>query len=513
MFRYDPQGSGPQYLENLATGYWFSEVLFAAIEMDIFSLLEPNGKTLVEIAEGLCCDTKLLERYLYALCSLGLIGRHENTYFNSNISSDYLVKGKECYQGNSILWRKYLKAYWQDLKKCIETGGKVNLSSSDHSNSEDLKSRIQKYIKAMDNVARIKVKEITSIFKGFPLGGSILDIGAGSGAISAGFIKEFPELNATLVDIPQVLDYTKELMESRGFAETTTYCEANILEKWPIKKGQYDLVILSNIVHAYSEDEITHILKSAVECLKPDGFLLVHDFFFEHFPERAALFDLNMLINTYNGRVFDGKWIIQQLSECGLHTANIIPLETDTAVIIGSDSKDSLESLSLDIKAALMRDIKDLGFKEAYSIPMESIHVPDWTPAKCRFGCSSFGKLSCPPNTPSPEETRNVLKDYSLALLLEGEPPTKSFQKLVLEAEKKAFKTGFYKAFAYWAGPCTLCDVCSTDGVCRRPKDSRPSLEGAGIDVFETVKGAGIALQTLDSKSDYCKYFALLLLE
>ena len=365
----------------------------------------------------------------------------------------------------------------------------------------------------MDNVARVKIKEIIPMFKGLSLRGSMLDIGAGSGGISAGFLKEFPDLNATLVDISQVLDFTKELMESRGFAENVTYCEANILEKWTIKKGQFDLVVLSNIIHAYSEDEITHILKSAVECLKSDGFLLVHDFFFEHFPARAALFDLNMLINTYNGRVFDGKWIIHQLREYELHTTNIIPLKADTAVIIGSGSKDSLESLSLDKKAALLREIKDLGFKEAYSIPIKSIHVPDWTPVKCRFGCSSFGKLSCPPNTPSPEETRNVLKDYSLALLLEGEPPTNSFQKLVLEAEKQAFKTGFYKAFAYWAGPCTLCDVCSTHGQCRKPKDSRPSMEGAGIDVFATVKGAGIALRTLDSKNDFCRYFALLLLE
>ena len=103
MFKYDPQGSDPQYLENLATGYWFSEVLFAAIEMDIFSLLEPNGKNLAEAAERLGSDTEALKRYLYALCSLGLIDKYENAYFNTKISSEYLVKGKEYYQGDSIL--------------------------------------------------------------------------------------------------------------------------------------------------------------------------------------------------------------------------------------------------------------------------------------------------------------------------------------------------------------------------------------------------------------------------
>ncbi|KUO53028.1 MAG: metal-binding protein [Desulfitibacter sp. BRH_c19] len=512
MLKYDPQSSGPQYLENLATGYWFSEALFTAIELDIFSLLDPHGKNTVEIAKQLDCESKALERYLYALCSLGLLSQFDNIFFNTKISSEYLVKGKEYYQGDSILWRKYLTGHWQGLRKCIEAGGKIDLSSP-QSNSNDLASRIRKYINAMDNVARIKVNEIVPIFKGLPLSGNILDIGAGSGAISAGFLKEFPDMEATLVDISQVLDYTKELMTSREFTENISYCETNILENWHLKKGQYDLVVLSNIVHAYSEKEIQHILKCSVKCLKADGFLLVHDFFLEHFPEKATLFDLNMLINTYNGKVFEGSWLRQQVRNCGLHASNLISLETDTAVIIASDNKENLENLCLDKTSGLIKEIEGLGFKEVYSVPIESIHVPDWTPVHCQFGCKSFGKLSCPPNSPSPEETRNVLKDYSLALLLEGEPPTNSFQKLVLQAEKKAFKTGYYKAFAYWAGPCTLCENCNTQGQCFRPEDTRPSMEGAGIDVFETVKRAEIALQTLNSKSDYCKYFALLLLE
>ena len=42
--KHDPQESGAQYLEDLATGYWFSEALFTAVEMDIFSVLEAGGK-------------------------------------------------------------------------------------------------------------------------------------------------------------------------------------------------------------------------------------------------------------------------------------------------------------------------------------------------------------------------------------------------------------------------------------------------------------------------------------
>jgi len=90
------------------------------------------------------------------------------------------------------------------------------------------------------------------------------------------------------------------------------------------------------------------------------------------------------------------------------------------------------------------------------------------------------------------------------------------FQSRVLKAEREAFLGGFHKAFAYWAGPCALCTDCTlsaTEGMCRNTRDARPSMEGAGIDVYETVQQAGLNLRILRDKGDFVRYFALLLLE
>lgn len=510
MFKYDPQQAGPQYLEDLATGYWFSEVLFNAVEMEIFTHLELEGKNINKLADLLNCDLQGIERFCQALCTMGLLTQHEETLYNTQISSEFLVKDKEDYQGDSILWRKYLNSYWSDLKQCIKAGGRVNFESSPE-DSKILAQRIKKYIKAMDNIARAKVKEIIPFFKGISLKGNILDVGAGSGAISAGFLEEFPDIKATLMDIPEVLNYTKELMEQRGLE--ANYCSANILEAWPVKEGQYDLVILSNIVHAYSEGEISFILAQAVKSLKHNGYVIVHDFFLEHESKKAALMDLNMFINTYNGKVFSGKWVRDELQSHNLHITELIPLKSDTALLIASKVKENLEKISLEATTSLISRLKALGFKGVYPIPTESVHVADWTYQRCQYGCENFGKSHCPPNSPSPEKTRETLKDYSQVLLLEGEPPSRDFQNLVLEAEKEAFLAGFYKAFAYWAGPCSICSSCTAEDNCQRTKDSRPSMEGAGIDVFETSKRAGISLRTLKEQREYVKYFGLLLLE
>lgn len=554
---HDPQDAGPQYLEDLACGYWFSEVLFTAVEAELFNILEPQGKTLHEIAGTLGFEARGLERFLQALCAMGLLTSDGACYYNTKPAGEYLVAGKEHYQGDAILWRKYLTRGWQGLADCLKAGGRVDFGAVDEDAARRA-GRIRKYISAMDRVARTKIQEILPYFAGCDAGpngglnvaGAVLDVGAGSGAMAAGFLERFPAMTATLMDLPEVLNYTRAVMAERGFtagegaaepAGRVNFCPANILEPWPVAAGAFDLVILSNIVHAYAEEEISGVLAKAAACLKPGGLILIHDFFLEHTPEKAALFDLNMFINTYNGKVFPGKWVREELARPGLCTTELIPLATDTALIFAAKEEQVLAGLSLEPAARLAARIKELGFHHAQLIPVDIVRVSYWPGLKCQFGCARYGsKPHCPPAGPTPEKTRAVLKDYTRALLLEGEPPTDAFQRQVLKAEKEAFTAGYHKAFAYWAGSCAICEPCASGGpgaasgtaytpctgdgpgnssatgsaaACRNPRDARPSMEGAGIDVFETVRRAGFKLRPLREKDEYVKYFALLLLE
>lgn len=508
---YDAQNAGPQYLEDLATGYWFSEVLFTAVEMDLFSLVGAKGTTLEEISRALYADSHGVERFLQALCAVGLVVSEGGRYFNTKLSSDYLVRGKDLYQGDSIGWRKYLRSAWDGLKECVQEGGRVDYTGNAVPSARN--KRIQKYIRAMDGTARIKAQELAGFFGDHSITGYILDVGAGSGAVAAAFLEHFPLAKSVIVDLPDVIDQTRTFLSERGLDNRSQYCPANILEPWPVKKQSFDLVILSNILHAYSEKELPHILLSAADCLGDHGVLLIHDFFREHCPEKAALSDLNMFINTFNGRVFSGKYVQEQLFHHGLSCTELVTLKTDTAVLFAAKDTAALGALHLDPTEQLVSKIRGQGFKKVYRVKTEDVHIPDWTDLRCQFGCDRYGDPHCPPNTPPAQKTREIVKDYKHALLLEGEPPTTSFQLAVLQAERAAFKAGFHKAFSYWAGPCSLCESCVGKGPCTNTVNARPSMEGAGIDVFETARRAGASVRTLTSKGDFVKYFALILLE
>ncbi|MBD3309811.1 hypothetical protein GF351_01180 [Candidatus Woesearchaeota archaeon] len=161
---------------------------------------------------------------------------------------------------------------------------------------------------------------------------------------------------------------------------------------------------------------------------------------------------------------------------------------------------------------------KRYGITEALDIYTSKIDVKDYVLAKCRFGCSMYGtNWCCPPSTHTPDETRQLLKEYSKAVLLIGESKGTSmhdeFRKGMLEIERNLVNKGFYKALALPMGPCRICENCTyLEGKpCRYPDQKRPSVEGMGIDILATVKRFKKNIDVVDRDKE--KRFGLILLD
>jgi predicted metal-binding protein len=160
----------------------------------------------------------------------------------------------------------------------------------------------------------------------------------------------------------------------------------------------------------------------------------------------------------------------------------------------------------------IIRAAIELGAKSAKIVAPRRVVTGHWVRWKCCYGCSGYqSSLMCPPFTPSPAQTREMLDEFKRAVLFEadrGKP-----KKIALALESKLFLQGFYKAFGLGAGPCSLCKACAFEKGCRNPELARPSMEGCGIDVFATARRHGFTIHVVRNRNDAQHYFGLVLID
>ena len=161
---------------------------------------------------------------------------------------------------------------------------------------------------------------------------------------------------------------------------------------------------------------------------------------------------------------------------------------------------------------SLVKRIIDLGAAEAKVVKASSVVTADWVRLKCQYGCGGYGSsLCCPPNTPTPEQTQKVIDGYETALLAHFRVNGSS-TKAMVTLERETFLQGYYRAFAFGAGPCMLCKSCPEDG-CKHPDQARASMEACGIDVYATARGNGYPIQVVRDEGSEQNYYGLLLVE
>ena len=509
----DPAALDFQHIEDLSTAYWYSEVLFTAIRLKLFMFIDQGCADLKALAEAAQCDESKLLRFLAVLKRLGLIHEIENGWCNSQAAGIYLVPKSESYMGDFFLYRQYMKSNWENLFESLRQNRGAAPGKGPDAGS--YKTKIFDYVRAMDSLAKQKVTEIIDILAEESWAPPVLDVGGGAGSLGRALVQTKKDGHGVLFEIADVIKAARIL-----YPEKTAWARVRTIEgdfrNYQFGSGQsFGLILLSNILHAYSEKEADEILKKAISILKDDGILLIHDYFPDRCgrsPQKGPLYDLNMMLNTYNGVCHKSSILSGLLFQYGMAGIDTLDLNTDSAIIIAKKT-DTLKRRKTGLDAWVYKAL-DGGFSEAVLISADKIVTGPWVRKKCRFGCEKYNtNLQCPPYGMESDATQKMIDSYQHALLVEGTPPGKQFHNMLLALEKKAFLHGFHKAFVFGAGHCPVCDKCPEDGNCRFPDKARPSMEGSGIDVYATAKNSGIALNPVSAKGLYVKYIGLLLLE
>jgi ubiquinone/menaquinone biosynthesis C-methylase UbiE len=305
----------PQLITDMASAFYESCVLFAASDLGIFGKLAELGPADEKTIAAACrLDIRGTRLLLNACVAVGLLSKKEGRFLNSDETAAFLVPGSPGDLSGAIRYNRDVYGAWGRLADMIRTGKPVERPEIHLGEDKD---RTRTFVLAMHGralgIGRALVPRL-DLSRSLRL----LDIGGGPGTYSMLIAQAFPEIECTVLDLPEVVKIAAELIGAAGL-EQRVKTLAGDYHTTAFPRGQ-DAAIFFGVLHQEGESTIRELLSRVHDCLVPGGHVYVLDMMTDAThtrPRFSALFALNMALTAEHGWVFSDNELEAWLTEAG----------------------------------------------------------------------------------------------------------------------------------------------------------------------------------------------------
>ncbi len=313
-------------IRALARGYRTSRIFLTAMELGVFTQLGTQQLTASQIAQRLNTDKRATEILLNALTGMGLLEKKGDLFANLKEIADLLIPSSPHYQGGGFAHTVHLWEAWSHLTQIVRSGQPYNREWT-----EEMRRAFALAMKQHGKGTAYRLAKLVDCSDV----NRMLDLGGGPGSYAIAFARCYPHLKAVVFDKDhQALKIAKE-----------DIAKQNLKDRISLKKGDffvddigsdYDLVLLSSIIHAFGEKENISLLRKVRGSLRHGGRVVVRDFILDESktkPASAAIFAVNMLVNTKNGRSYSFSEVKNWLHSLGFKDIHRIPMGRSQLII------------------------------------------------------------------------------------------------------------------------------------------------------------------------------------
>lgn len=303
----------PQRLLETSGAFWHGCALQAGVRLDIFTQLATAPMAADALAEQLNCDHRGMAMLLRALAAMGLLVKEVEVYRCPEIVGYWLDRNSDQYLGHIIGHHQHLVESWNRLPEAVRSGSPQRQRSS-YSEGEWQ----QDFLLGMHNLSSVTAPKLVPLID-VEGAQSLLDVGGGPGTWAINFCRHYPQLQATVFDLPGSRPFAEGNIRSAGMSERISFAGGDFLSD-PLGSG-YELVWLSQVLHGEGPDNAAKLVHRAAAALAHGGQLLVHEFILnnrDQGPVFAALFSLNMLLGTETGQSYTEEQIDNMCRAAGL---------------------------------------------------------------------------------------------------------------------------------------------------------------------------------------------------
>ncbi len=323
-------------LMRLAGGHPEARAIQSAVELGIFEAISAGALPASAIATAIGADERGTTLLLNGLTALDLLQKMDDRFALAPVAKKYLLRTSPHYVGGMILFEASLWGCWDNLTGAIRCGTPVRTPDMYQGNPAET----ELFITAMDSLvkARGDAEWLANAIDWGRLT-NLLDVGSGPATYPITLCQRFPNLRASVFDLPATLQIAERYIRDAGMLERIRLM-AGDYRRDPVQ-GTYDIVFLSNIIHGEGPEENESLTRKLASNLKSGGEMIIKDHILDESgtsPAVGAIFSLLMLLTTAAGRCYRFSEVKLWLEKAGLSNTRLIhlPPPFTSSLVIGT---------------------------------------------------------------------------------------------------------------------------------------------------------------------------------
>lgn len=278
-------------------------IIKAAANTGIVDALLDGQKTTAEIAQAANLNEKAVELVCESLIHTGLLEKYE-PYFALSPAAQMLTQ-------NSLQ-----DEHWNHLEEFVRNG--VSLPCRDDLDHDESPMIVQlaqdewmRTPAAMDAVVALDFGKTRR-------GMRVLEMGCGSGIVSATLAHRDPDSTFVLADQSENLERARKTVKSINVDSQFEFVEIDSLSP-PTESGGFDLVIVVGQLHLRSSEYCANWLKEIRKIMHFDGELAIVDLFpgQEAGQKNLALYELQLSLRSQAGELHSAPQMKEMLVQAG----------------------------------------------------------------------------------------------------------------------------------------------------------------------------------------------------
>ena len=321
-----PPRSPLQELSGDMVGMWKTQAIRAAVELRVFESLPASSQDIertLELAESV--GTRLMR----ALAELGLVRRDGGGVYHCTEKGSLLQQSHPLSLADAAqLWGGETYAAWADAEYSLRTGRSKFSKLYGQNLFEHLRDRPEQLRSSHRAFASYARHDYQSLVKACDFGvhRHILDAGGGTGELAFALLRAYPNLTATVMDLPEVVRESETPDNLNGRCR---FAAGDFFEQWPVSS---DTVVLARVLHDWSDDDSVRILARARKAMPENGTLYVVEMVLDDDTGAGGLLDLNMLI-VAGGAERTEEQFRHLLGRAGFELLEVFPVHSVSSVI------------------------------------------------------------------------------------------------------------------------------------------------------------------------------------